>query len=236
MYSRCYWKFNFFTVMQNIIFLELRFKCCMLPVRVTDSKYIFRLKNILIFTSRKPVLHIRKSSVWSLSKTWIINIWFIYLLQNRKNYISYYIFCCRVHNFCWCISFRYPNYSRFGWHAGWGPGIWNSSCPCVSDCIWENIVIETTELVKIYWHIYFYFIYLFLIFSSSTVNRVDTYKELDSDLFKHATFATLDDVSLRLLIKSLNLESEIKEVGVLLNCEDYLFTGIGFYIINVITL
>lgn len=68
------------------------------------------------------------------------------------------------------------------------------------------------------------------------MNRVDTYKELDSDLFKHATFATLDDVSLRLLIKSLNLESEIKEVGVLLNPEDYLFTGIGFYIIIVITL
>ena len=93
------------------------------------------------------------------------------------------------------------------------------------------------ELVKIYWHVYFYFIfYLFFIFSSSTVNRVDTYKELDSDLFKHATFATLDDVSLRLLIKSLNIESEIKEVGVLLNAEDYLFTAIGFYIIIVITL
>lgn len=68
------------------------------------------------------------------------------------------------------------------------------------------------------------------------MNRVDTYKELDSDLFKHATFATLDDVSLRLLIKSLNIESEIKEVGVLLNAEDYLFTAIGFYIIIVITL
>ena len=68
------------------------------------------------------------------------------------------------------------------------------------------------------------------------MNRVDTYKELDSDLFKHATFASLDDVSLRLLIKSLNLESEIKEVGVLLNPADYLFTGIGFYIIIVITL
>lgn len=68
------------------------------------------------------------------------------------------------------------------------------------------------------------------------MNRVDTYKELDSDLFKHATFATLDDVSLRLLIKSLHPESEIKEVGVLLNAADYLFTGIGFYIIIVITL
>jgi hypothetical protein len=52
------------------------------------------------------------------------------------------------------------------------------------------------------------------------VNRVDTYKELDSDLFKHATFANLDDISLRLLLKSLNLESEIKEVGVLLKTAD----------------
>ncbi|PSN40556.1 Intraflagellar transport protein 43 [Blattella germanica] len=46
---------------------------------------------------------------------------------------------------------------------------------------------------------------------SSAVNRVDTYKELDSDLFKHAAFATLDDVNLRLLTKCLNLESEVKE-------------------------
>jgi intraflagellar transport protein 43 len=48
------------------------------------------------------------------------------------------------------------------------------------------------------------------------VDRVDTYKELDSDLLKHAAFATLDDVSLRLLTKCLNLESEVKEVGVTL--------------------
>lgn len=46
------------------------------------------------------------------------------------------------------------------------------------------------------------------------MNRVDTYKELNSDLFKHATFATLDDVSLRLLTNCLNLESEIEEVSV----------------------
>lgn len=50
------------------------------------------------------------------------------------------------------------------------------------------------------------------------MNRVDTYKELDSDLFKHAAFATLDDVSLRLLTKCLNLESEVKEVGVMFKC------------------
>ncbi|KAJ1519299.1 hypothetical protein ONE63_004598 [Megalurothrips usitatus] len=43
------------------------------------------------------------------------------------------------------------------------------------------------------------------------INRVATYKELDSDLFKHAAFATLDDMNLRLLTKRLNLESDIKE-------------------------
>lgn len=61
---------------------------------------------------------------------------------------------------------------------------------------------------------------------ASTVNRVDTYKELDSDLFKHATFATLDDVSLRLLIKSLNLESEIKEPDTVWTW-DLLFTDVA---------
>ncbi|KAJ4443517.1 hypothetical protein ANN_05189, partial [Periplaneta americana] len=44
-----------------------------------------------------------------------------------------------------------------------------------------------------------------------SVNRADTYKELDSDLFKHSAFATLDDVNLRLLTKCLNLETDIKE-------------------------
>jgi hypothetical protein len=34
-------------------------------------------------------------------------------------------------------------------------------------------------------------------------------------MLKHATFATLDDVSLCLLTKCLNLESELKEVGVM---------------------
>lgn len=47
---------------------------------------------------------------------------------------------------------------------------------------------------------------------SVVVNRVATYKELDSDLFKHAAFATLDDMNLRLLTKRLNLEADIKEV------------------------
>ena len=32
------------------------------------------------------------------------------------------------------------------------------------------------------------------------VNRVDTYKELDSDLFKHAAFATLEEVMYLLLL------------------------------------
>lgn len=44
------------------------------------------------------------------------------------------------------------------------------------------------------------------------MNRVATYKELDSDLFKHAAFATLDDMNLRLLTKRLNLEADVKEV------------------------
>lgn len=56
------------------------------------------------------------------------------------------------------------------------------------------------------------------------MDRVDTYKELDSDLLKHAAFATLDDVSLRLLTKCLNLESEVKEVSVMLNPVYYSFT------------
>ncbi|XP_034248065.1 intraflagellar transport protein 43 homolog isoform X3 [Thrips palmi] len=46
---------------------------------------------------------------------------------------------------------------------------------------------------------------------SVVVNRVATYKELDSDLFKHAAFATLDDMNLRLLTKRLNVEADIKE-------------------------
>lgn len=46
---------------------------------------------------------------------------------------------------------------------------------------------------------------------SVVINRVATYKELDSDLFKHAAFATLDDMNLRLLTKRLNLEADIKE-------------------------
>ncbi|KAK3909152.1 Intraflagellar transport protein 43-like protein A [Frankliniella fusca] len=46
---------------------------------------------------------------------------------------------------------------------------------------------------------------------SVIINRVATYKELDSDLFKHAAFATLDDMNLRLLTKRLNSEADVKE-------------------------
>ena len=42
------------------------------------------------------------------------------------------------------------------------------------------------------------------------VNRVDTYKELDSDLFKHAAFATLEEVDLRLLTRHMVPESALK--------------------------
>jgi intraflagellar transport protein 43 len=67
------------------------------------------------------------------------------------------------------------------------------------------------------------------------VNRVDTYKELDSDLFKHATFATLDDVSLRLLTKCLNLESEIEEVGVIIKLEWHLLVNFTVNTLSVLS-
>jgi len=43
------------------------------------------------------------------------------------------------------------------------------------------------------------------------VNRVDTYKELDSDLFKHAAFATLEEIDLRLLTRHMVPEHSLKE-------------------------
>ena len=46
------------------------------------------------------------------------------------------------------------------------------------------------------------------------MNRVATYKELDTDLFRHAAFATLDDIDLRLLTKCMSPEQEIKEVNI----------------------
>ena len=43
------------------------------------------------------------------------------------------------------------------------------------------------------------------------VNRVDTYKELDNDLFKQAAFATLEEIDLRLLTRRMAQESSLKE-------------------------
>ena len=45
---------------------------------------------------------------------------------------------------------------------------------------------------------------------SVAVNRVATYKELDNDLFKHAAFATLDDIDLRILTRCMAPESAVK--------------------------
>lgn len=44
------------------------------------------------------------------------------------------------------------------------------------------------------------------------MNRVATYKELDSDLLRHAAFSTLDDIDLRLLVSTLASESDVREV------------------------
>ncbi|KAK7791816.1 hypothetical protein R5R35_005120 [Gryllus longicercus] len=46
---------------------------------------------------------------------------------------------------------------------------------------------------------------------SVAINRVATYKELDSDLFRHAAFTTIDDVNLQLLAKCLSPENDLKE-------------------------
>jgi len=46
---------------------------------------------------------------------------------------------------------------------------------------------------------------------SVAVNRVATYRELDTDLFKHAAFATLEEIDLRLLTRCLAPEASLKE-------------------------
>lgn len=46
---------------------------------------------------------------------------------------------------------------------------------------------------------------------SVAVNRVATYKELDTDLLRHAAFSTLDDIDLRMLTNCLSNEAEIRE-------------------------
>ena len=45
---------------------------------------------------------------------------------------------------------------------------------------------------------------------SVAVTRVATYKELDTDLFKHAAFATLEEIDLRLLTRCLAPEASLK--------------------------
>ncbi|XP_076063258.1 intraflagellar transport 43 isoform X1 [Oratosquilla oratoria] len=50
---------------------------------------------------------------------------------------------------------------------------------------------------------------------SVAVNRVATYKELDSDLLRHAAFSTLDDIDLRLLTQGLANEADVREKGLM---------------------
>jgi intraflagellar transport protein 43 len=42
---------------------------------------------------------------------------------------------------------------------------------------------------------------------------VATFKELDSDLLRHAAFSTLDDIDLRALTDVLSNEADIREVS-----------------------
>ena len=46
---------------------------------------------------------------------------------------------------------------------------------------------------------------------SVAVNRVATYKELDTDLLKHAAFATLEDIDLTVLTNCMAPEAALKE-------------------------
>ncbi|XP_069954489.1 intraflagellar transport protein 43 homolog [Cherax quadricarinatus] len=46
---------------------------------------------------------------------------------------------------------------------------------------------------------------------SVAINLVATYKELDTDLLRHAAFSTLDDIDLRLLANCLANEADIRE-------------------------
>jgi hypothetical protein len=62
---------------------------------------------------------------------------------------------------------------------------------------------------------------LFISPFSVAVNRVATFKELDSDLFRHGAFATLDDIDLRALVKCMAPEPETKEVSTRLGVMDY---------------
>merc|ERR1712080_57234 len=61
---------------------------------------------------------------------------------------------------------------------------------------------------------------------SVAVNRVATYKELDIDLFKHAAFATLEEIDLRLLTRCLAPEASLKEADEAWSW-DLLFTDVS---------
>ncbi|XP_049788750.1 intraflagellar transport protein 43 homolog isoform X1 [Schistocerca nitens] len=61
---------------------------------------------------------------------------------------------------------------------------------------------------------------------SVNLNKVAAYKELDSDLFKHSAFGTLDNINLQLLTKSLRPENDVKEIDEPWNW-DLLFTDIA---------
>ncbi|ROT70805.1 intraflagellar transport protein 43 homolog [Penaeus vannamei] len=61
---------------------------------------------------------------------------------------------------------------------------------------------------------------------SVAVNRVATYKELDSDLLRHAAFSTLDDIDLRQLTNCLSNESDIREPDVVWKW-DTIFTEVS---------
>ncbi|XP_059471324.1 intraflagellar transport protein 43 homolog isoform X2 [Neocloeon triangulifer] len=68
-------------------------------------------------------------------------------------------------------------------------------------------------------------------FSRVAVNRVAAYKELDTDLFQHAAFAKIEDISLRLLTTVLSPETELKEPDVPWTW-DNLFTEVASQISN----
>lgn len=61
---------------------------------------------------------------------------------------------------------------------------------------------------------------------SVAVNRVATYRELDTDLFKHAAFATLEEIDLRLLTRSMAPEAALKEADEVWTW-DLLFTDVS---------
>ena len=61
---------------------------------------------------------------------------------------------------------------------------------------------------------------------SVAVNRVGTYKELDTDLFKHAAFATLEEIDLTILTRCMAPEAALKEPDEVWSW-DMLFTDVS---------